>query len=328
MKGYSNIVKQLVTLKREHLTMKRVIKPVVYFIGGALLSAGVIAGLAFRETNKNESTVEVKEDGRLQYKWYIPETPKTMSFAGERVPLDRWDVKEQLEREWLYNYYAQYSTLSIIRLSSRFFPQIEQKLKANGIPDDFKYLCVAESALRNQTSNAGAVGFWQFMKDTGPRYGLEINDQVDERYNVLKATDAACAYLKEAYGKLGSWTAAAASYNCGMAGYNKFASNQQTSNYYDLLLPEETMRYVFRIVTFKYMMSDANKMGFMVQGQDAYKPYKTRTVTVDSTISDLTAYAISNGTNYKILKMLNPWMRDKYLPVKPGKTYQVELPAS
>jgi membrane-bound lytic murein transglycosylase D len=306
--------------------MKKTIKPILYFAAGALLAGGIITGLAFRESDKNEATVEVKEDGRLQYKWYVPEIPKTMTFAGEKVPLERWDIREQLDREVMYNYYAQYSTLYILRLSSRYFPLIEQRLRANGVPDDFKYLCVAESALRNQTSSAGAVGFWQFMRDTGPRYGLEISDEVDERYHMAKATDAACRYLKEAYGKFGSWTAAAASYNCGMGGYNKFSSFQQTGDYYNLLLPEETMRYVFRIIAFKHLLSQANSVGFIVQGMDAYKPYKTKMVTVDSTIPDLAQYAIDNGTTYRMLKMLNPWLRDKKLTVKPGKTYEVELP--
>jgi hypothetical protein len=306
--------------------MKKTIKPIMYFITGALLIGGIVTGLAFRESDKNEGTVEVKEDGRLQYKWYPPELPKAITFAGEKVPLERWDIREQLDREVTYNYYAQYSTIAILRLSTRYFPIIEQRLKANGIPDDFKYLCIAESALRNQTSSAGAVGFWQFMPDTGPRYGLEISSEVDERYHMAKATDAACNYLREAYGKFGSWTAAAASYNCGMAGYNKFASFQQTSDYYNLLLPEETMRYVFRIIAFKYLIGEAHKVGYVVQGMDSYKPHRTKTVTVAATIPDLAQYAIDNGTNYRMIKLLNPWLRDKKLTVRPGKTYDIELP--
>lgn len=307
--------------------MKR-IKPVVYFVAGILLSAGVVSGLAFRESDEREETVEVKPDGRLQYKWYAPELPKHISFAGEKVPLERWDVREQLDRELMYNYYAQYSTLYILRLSSRYFPMIEQRLKANGIPDDFKYLCVAESALRNQTSSAGAVGFWQFMPGTAPTYGIEINDEVDERYHVEKSTDAACKYFKDAYAKFGSWTAAAASYNCGMGGYNKFSTQQQMNNYYDLLLPEETMRYIFRIVAFKHLMSQADKYGFMVHSQDAYRPVKTRSITVDKSITDIAQFAIDNGTTYRMVKTLNPWLRARTLTVKPGKTYEIQLPNS
>lgn len=310
----------------ENSFMKKSVKPILYFLGGAMLTAAVITGFAFRGSDKNEETVEVKEDGRLQYKWYAPAIPKAISFAGERVPLERWDIREQLEREILYNYYNQYSTIYILRLSTRYFPIIEQRLKANGVPDDFKYLCVAESALRNQISSAGAVGYWQFMKETGTRHGLEISDEVDQRYDIEKSTDAACKYLKDAYEKFGSWTAAAASYNCGMAGYNKFASYQYTGDYYNLLLPEETMRYIFRIITFKYLISEANKLGYVVQGGDAYKPVKTRTVTVDSNIPDLAQFAIDHGTTYRMLKILNPWLRDKKLTVRAGKQYDIDLP--
>lgn len=306
--------------------MKFKIHPVFYISIGVVLTASAFLGMSFRESEKGEAKVEVKEDGRLQYKWYAPEIPRQMTFAGEKVPLERWDVREQFERELLYNYYNQYSTIYILRLSSRYFPLIEQRLKANGVPDDFKYLCVAESALRNQVSSAGAVGFWQFLKGTAPRYGLEIKEDVDERYHVAKATDAACAYLKEAYEKFGSWTAAAASYNCGMGGYSKFSSFQQTSDYYNLLLPEETMRYVFRIITFKHLISNAEELGYIIPKADEYKPMSTHRITVDTTIPDLAQFAIDNGTTYKMLKIMNPWLREHSLVVKPGKTYELEVP--
>lgn len=306
--------------------MSNKFKTALYFVAGVIIASSAFVGMSFRESDKEETKVEVKNDGRLQYKWYTPEVPKQMTFAGEKVPLERWDIQEQFERELLYNYYNQYSTLYILRLSTRYFPLIEQRLKANGVPDDFKYLCVAESALRNQVSSAGAVGFWQFMKGTAPTYGIEINNDVDERYHVLKSTDAACKYLKDAHDKFGTWTAAAASYNCGMGGYNKFSSFQQTSDYYNLLLPEETMRYVFRIITFKYLMSKAEELGYIIPTTDAYKPVPTKKITVSETIPDLAQFAINNGTNYRMLKMLNPWLREHSLAVKPGKTYEIEIP--
>ncbi len=281
---------------------------------------------SFRESDKDEGTVQVKEDGKLQYKWYQPEMPKSLSFAGERVPLERWEVRERMEREMIVNYYMHGTTLYILKLTSRYFPMIEQKLRANGVPDDFKYLCVAESALQHQTSAVGAASFWQFMKDTGPRYGLEINNEVDERYNVAKATDAACAYLKEAYGKFNSWTAAAASYNCGQAGYTKQIEFQQRSNYYDLAFPEETNRYIFRILSLKILLSDAKKHGYILNSGEPFQPVKTRTVTVDTTIKDLAEFSIANGSNYKMLKLLNPWLRAHSLTVKPGKMYEIEFP--
>jgi membrane-bound lytic murein transglycosylase D len=306
--------------------MKLSQKPLLFLSGGVIAILFVAGIFAFRKSDAGESSVDVKADGRLQYKWYIPPTPTAMSFAGEKVPLDRQDVREQFDREILNNYYSTIGTLSDIRLSTRYFPMIEERLKANGIPDDFKYLCVAESSLINQTSRAGAVGFWQFMKDTAPKYGLEVNDEVDERYNVLKATDAACMYFKEAYARFGSWTAAAASYNCGMGGYNTQAVYQRTNNYYELLLPEETMRYVFRILALKYYITQGANIGFIVLPSDAYKPNKVHTVTITETIPDLEQYAIDNGINYRTLKWFNPWMRGHTLTIKDGKTYNIDLP--
>ena len=302
------------------------LRPAIYLIIGLLTGAATIAVFSFREINDAEETVEVKNDGRLQYKWYAPELPKTLSFAGEKVPLERADIREQLDRELLYNYYNQYSTIYILKLAQRYFPLIEPMLKAKGIPDDFKYLCIAESALQNQTSRAGAVGFWQFMPATATEYGLEVSDDVDERYHVAKATNAACKYFKQAYDRFGSWTAAAASYNMGQGGYNGQTNFQQTSNYYNLLLPEETMRYVFRILAFKLLIGEAKDFGYMVSGHDAYRPLKTRVVTVDNSIPNLAQFAIDKGTNYRTLKQLNPWLRDRELTVKSGKTYEILLP--
>ncbi len=302
------------------------LKPIAYFALGVLLTAGVMAGVAFRASDNDENAVEVKKNKKLQYKWYIPDIPQKISFAGESVPLHRWDVEEQLEREVLTNSYYHTSTLNILRLKSRYFPVIEKRLKANGIPDDFKYLCVAESALRNQTSRAGAVGFWQFMKGTAPRYGLEVNSEVDERYHVEKSTDAACKYLRQAYNRFGSWTAAAASYNCGQGGFSKFSNYQQKDNYYDLLLPEETMRYVFRILALKHIISNADDLGFIVHDGDAYEPIPTRTIKVTKTIPNLADFALYHHSNYRMLKIMNPWLRGHSLTVK-NNTYEIKLPA-
>ncbi|MDB5231386.1 MAG: hypothetical protein JWN76_2191 [Chitinophagaceae bacterium] len=201
---------------------------------------------------------------------------------------------------------------------------IEERLKANGVPEDFKYLCIAESNLQNATSSAGAVGFWQFMKGTAAGY-MEVNDNVDERYYIQKATDAACVYLKTAHEKFGSWTAAAASYNCGMGGYNKQATSQGTNNFYDLVLPDETSKYIFRILTFKELIGNAGKNGFKVDDEDVYKPVPYRSVTISQSIPDLIQFAKNNGTTYYMLRQMNPWLRGKSLPVK-GKSYEVKLP--
>lgn len=292
---------------------------------GAALGAAAIIAFSFKEINETEEPVSMS-NGRLQYKWYAPELPKNVTFAGEKVPLERWDVREALDRELLINSYSHSNTMYALKLAGRYFPMIEARLKANGVPDDFKYLCVAESHLQNQTSRAGAVGFWQFMKDTGPRYGLVINDDVDERYNVKKSTDAACMYLKQAYAKFGSWTAAAASYNCGQGGYNSHSDFQGVNNYYDTMLPEETMRYVFRIVALKYIISNPERMGFILQADDEYKPVKTRSITVDKSIANLAQWSKDNGSNYKMLKTLNPWLRSRSLTVPAGRSYEIELP--
>lgn len=302
------------------------IRPVIYFIAGVAAAAGVFLTQSFRDYDKDEGTVQVKENGKLQYKWYQPDVPQSLTFAGERVPLDRWEVRERLERELMINYYMHGTTLYILKLTTRYFPMIEQKLKENGLPDDFKYLCVAESALQHQTSAVGAASFWQFMKETAPKYGLEVNNDVDERYNVKKSTDAACTYLREAYGKFYSWTAAAASYNCGQAGYSKQIEFQQKSNYYDLAFPEETSRYVFRILALKVLLNDPKFYGFILQSNEQLKPFKTRTLTVDTTVKDLAEWSITNGSSYKMLKLFNPWLRGHSLPVKAGKSYEVELP--
>lgn len=302
-------------------------KAVLYFLGGVILGAGVIMGIASSKIEPGATPVEMSEEGRPQYKWHVPHTPKSMDFCGENVPLDKWEIREKLDREILVNTYLHGTQLYILKLSGRYFPLIEERLRANGVPEDLKYVCVAESALnQNAWSPVGAASFWQFMKDTGPRFGLEINDEVDERFNVVKATDAACQYFKEAKEKFGSWTAAAASYNCGMAGFAKQADFQQASNYYDLIFPEETNRYVFRILAFKHIMTNPRKHGLVVDESEEYKPLKYRTVSVSQSIPNLTDFAKENGTSYKMLKIYNPWLRAHKLTVKPGKTYEIQLP--
>ncbi|MCB0698618.1 MAG: lytic transglycosylase domain-containing protein [Chitinophagales bacterium] len=302
-------------------------KPIIFFSLGVLLTAVVFTAYSFREFDKGEESVEVKKNRKLQYKWYVPDIPEQMTFAGEPVPLHKWEVAEGLEREVLINSYRHSSTMQILRLSSRYFPVIEERLKANGVPDDFKYLCVAESSLTNATSPAGAKGFWQFMNSTAKRYNLEVYSEVDERYHLEKATDAACKYLKEAYSRFGSWTAAAASYNCGQAGFGNRAESQQQDSYYDLMLPGETMRYIYRILAFKYIMTSPEAVGFNILNQDKYQPVSTKSITVTQTIPDLAAFALYQGTTYKMVKILNPWLRDDKLTISQGNSYVIELPA-
>lgn len=255
-----------------------------------------------------------------------PDVPKNFRMFGEKMPLQIWDVRERFDRELLFNSYMQGSTSYIIKLAGRYMPIIERKLKENGVPDDFKYLCVAESALRNQRSRVGAAGFWQFMKGTAPSYGLYIDNEVDERYNPYKSTDAACKYLKQAYAKFGNWTAAAASYNCGMGGYNGNAKRQGSYNFYDLFLPQETMRYVFRIAALKYILENQRALGYNLTSEDIYKPIPTRSVRISRGLGDLSSYARSQGTNYKTLKFLNPWLRNRSFNNSKKRTYTLLLP--
>ncbi len=298
---------------------------VIYFFAGLLLGVFVISQLSFK-INDTKQLRQVSDSSSLPYKWSPPKLPDQMTFAGEAVPMNRWEVREEFDRQLLYNYYWQNNIMYIMKLANRYFPLIEERLKANGVPEDFKYLCVAESNLQNAISKAGAVGFWQFMSYTGSGYNLEINKEVDHRYDVLRSTDAACSYLKQAYAKFGSWTAAAASYNCGQGGYNAHSTFQKTKNYYDLLLPEETNRYIFRIITFKYLLENATQMGYLLEPSDLYQPVLTKTVTVSSSVANLADFAIKNGTTYKRLKLLNPWLRSKSLPVSAGKSYVIKLP--
>ncbi len=255
-----------------------------------------------------------------------PEIPDSFSLFTERVPLEIQDVYERFDREMLVNTYLQGGNLYVMKLASRWLPMITEKLRAQNIPEDFKYLCVAESALQNQVSKAGATGFWQFMRSTGPGFGLEINNYVDERYHPPKSTDAAIRYLKIAYEKFGNWTAAAASYNCGMGGYNSRAMEQGTFYFYDLYLPEETMRYIFRIMALKYILESPEESGFKVAEQQAYLPYVVKDSLVNYSIPSLVKFAKDNGTNYKTLRLLNPWLRGTMLPNRGRKAYLISLP--
>ncbi|HYF30713.1 MAG TPA: lytic transglycosylase domain-containing protein [Chitinophagaceae bacterium] len=292
------------------------------WIFGLITGLCITAALAFQNSNLQNNSNRTEN----KHQWFVPDLPTEISFAGERVPLEQWDVKERLDRQVLFNYYQPSNVLYMLKMANRYFPIIEQRLKANNVPDDFKYLCVAESNLVAEAiSRSGAVSYWQFLSVTAPGYNLEVNKEIDQRYDILKATDAACKYLKTAYQKFGSWTAAAASYNCGQGGYNSQATFQRTKNYYDLMLPEETNRYLFRILAFKYLMENAAQFGFVLENDEAYPPLQTRSVTVNQSIPDLAAFAIDHGTNYKNLRLLNRWLRGRSLTVRPGKTYVILL---
>lgn len=299
-------------------------RQVIIFVLGMIAGIFLVAQFAFKNNDKEDNK---KEAATASNVFRAPRLPGKMTLFGEKVPLERQEIREAFDRELIYNSYSQGHMIYIMKLADRHFPQIEATLKTNGIPDDFKYLCVAESNLQNLVSRVGASGFWQFMKGTAPGYNLDVNDNIDERYHVQKSTEAACKYLKQAYAKFGNWTAAAASYNCGMGGYNNAATYQKTRNYYDLLLPEETNKYIFRILAFKHILTNANELGFQLSEDDMYGNFPTSSVTVNSSISDLVSWAISKGTTYKMVKKLNPWIKGRSLPVKAGQSFEVKLPA-
>lgn len=253
--------------------------------------------------------------------------PDKLFFAGERVPLENVEIRERFERELLVNTYWHSNTLLYFKKAYRWFPVIEPILKQQGVPDDFKYLALIESGLTNAVSPSNAVGFWQFLENTGKNYGLEINKEVDERYHVEKSTIAACKYLKEAYNTFNkSWTLAAASYNMGIGGLQKQIERQKINNYYDLLLNQETSRFVFRILAAKSLFTHPTEYGFYIRKKDLYTIIPTYDVKVDTAITDLVDFAFKQNINYKVLKLFNPWLREDYLTNPSRKEYIIKIP--
>jgi len=296
------------------------------------LAVGLVIFVALAVINQNctgQETVSEREyqdgyDGMS--KTYAPEIPDELYFAGEKVPLDRYYVKEGLDRELLVNTYWHTSTLLLFKRANRWFPVIEPILKENDIPEDFKYLALIESGLTNAVSPSGAKGFWQFLEGTAKDYGLELDEQVDERYHVVKSTEAACDYLRDAYERYENWTLVAAAYNAGQNRIEEEIELQMVDNYYDLYLNEETSRYVFRVLAVKTIFNNPTRYGFHLDEEDLYPPIPTREVVVDQNIDDLRAYSIELGINYRVLKEMNPWLRKDYLKLKNGNKYVILVP--
>jgi hypothetical protein len=256
-----------------------------------------------------------------------PLIPDKLAFAGENVPLDNFDVIESLDKEIMVNTYFHSQTIRFIKLAPRFFKIIEPLLKRDSIPDDFKYLALAESGFDTKAlSPAGAAGIWQFMKPAARENGLEVNNEIDERYHIEKATEAACKYLHTSYEKYGNWTTVAASYNAGRNGIDRQVERQKETHYYDLLLSEETSRYVYRILALKVILESPETYGFFVDNNDIYPEIPVKIVKVDSSITNFADFAKDNNINYKILKLFNPWLRENYLTNSSGKTYHIKIP--
>lgn len=297
----------------------------VYFISGILFSVLVFFIFSFDSPNSSisQNSSEMFPQGYHVISPYIPEQ---LEFCNERVPLENIDVRERVEREFIVQTYYHSASILYLKRMNRWFPLIENILKEKGVPNDFKYLALAESGLEDVVSPAGAVGFWQLMDYNGPKFGLIINKEVDERYNIEKSTYAACAYILEAKERFGTWTLAAASYNKGLNGIDNQLERQKATNYYNLVLNKETSRYIPRILALKYIMENSQYYGFDIKQQQLYPPYLTYKVKLDSSVTHLADFAKIHEINYKTLKLFNPWLRDNYLTNKEKKTYFITLP--
>jgi len=307
--------------------MKRTNYLLLFFITGFVVMLGL-----FLLSNKEVTATENKINNLEQKLYTLSQTnsvaiPDQVDFCGETVNLDRFDLRERYDREINTFTYLHATTLLYLKRANRYFPVIEPILKKNGIPDDFKYLCLIESNLDIRAlSPAKAAGLWQLLDSTGKDYGLTINSEVDERYDIEKATEAACRYFKDAYSKYGSWINAAASYNAGMAKITSALSNQHVNSALDLLVVPETSRYLFRILAIKQLFENPYLYGFILKKTDLYPEIPVQRIIVSETIDDLAAFAQDNGLNYMLLKEFNPWLRDTKLTVRTGKTYEIAIP--
>jgi len=290
---------------------------------GLLISNLFIFSDTIKQASKEQKTLP--RDVR-PYTVFQPYIPDTLTFCGEVVPLENFDVYEALDFELIANTYRHSSTIIYIKRANRYFPQIERLLKQFNIPDDMKYLCVAESGLANVVSPSGAAGFWQFMKATAIERNMVVDKNIDERNNDKKSLIAATEYLHEAYSAFGNWTLAAASYNMGMGGLKRDMDFQRVDTYWDLALNQETARYIYRILALKLIMSNPELYGFDLQEEDMYDEIETYEVSVDSSITNLVQFAFDRGTNYKMLKYFNPWIIGNSLPNPSKKQYFLTIP--
>lgn len=294
----------------------------------SLLSVLTITLLFINAINKTDTKTETNPNTSTHktYKIKALKLSPDLNLAGERVPLEKHDIRERMDRELLVNTYWQSNGLLLIKRANKYFPILEPLLKKYGLPDDFKFLALAESAFIDETSSAGAAGMWHFMKATGKEYGLEINDNVDERYNIEKSTKVAAEYLIKSKKRFNSWTLAAASYNAGSYGVAKRLETQQVNSYYDVKLANETERYVFRIIALKEVISNPEKYGFVYDTDDLYILPKTRTIVIDTEIPNIAEFAKKYGITYKELKLHNAWLRENKLNNKSKKVYKIKIP--
>ena len=289
---------------------------------GILGIALVYVGLRSAQSNEAQHPIEVRPS---TVKPFV--LPEQLDFAGESLALNMMEVKEKLDREILVNTYWQSNNLLMLKRSSKYFPIIEPILSRNSIPNDFKYLALIESGLQNVVSPAGAAGYWQIMKSTGRENGLEINNEIDERYHIEKSTQVACDYLNEAYERFGNWTLAAASYNMGMAGTARRLSEQGVESYYGLLLNSETARYVYRIAAVKHIHENLEDFGYVYHQDQGYSFPEMDTISVNTTVPDWISWAKTQGITYNTLRNYNPWIQSQQLSNSTNKAYHIWVPS-
>lgn len=290
-------------------------------------STKMTSGSTSSDTLSPNTTVIIKEvvpDGHLNVE--SPVIPDEMTFAGQVIDLDRVDMYERLDRELTSMVYTHGNTLLLLKRANKYFPILEPILRENNIPTDLLYLACVESTLNRAYSPAKAAGVWQFMPATARQYGLEVNEWVDERYNIAKETVAACRYLKKAFNEYGNWESAAASYNGGTSRITTELEKQLANSAFDLYLVDETSRYMFRILATKLIMENPASYGFNLKASQLYQPVEYDIVTVNSPVADWPTWASRHGISYSQLREANPWIRAKSLPNKTGKTYEVKIP--
>ncbi len=296
----------------------------ILFISFAVL---IVCGIVLMSLSNNDTEKVEQQRPQVLSMTASVDIPDEMTFAGEKIVFDRYDFRERMDRELNSFTYFHSSTLLLFKRANRIFPIIEPILKQQGVPDDIKYIAVIESSLDHRAiSPARAVGLWQFMSSTAPGFGLEVSSEVDERYHIEKSTAAACRYLKDAYRKYGSWSAAALSYNGGQGRITNELRNQQTNNALDLWLVEETTRYYYRMLAIKTIFENPSQYGFVLRGDQLHKPMDFKEVRVSSSIPSLVAFAKQHGITYAQLKDFNSWLRDTKLTNRSGKTYTILIP--
>ncbi len=294
-----------------------------YFLLLLLVIVLIISSVVYQKKYRDVSSPGTNK----QYYKIVPlAIPDTLSFAGEPVPLDIFYVREALDRELSVNTYWHSSTLQLIKRAHRWLPMIDTILANRGIPLDFRYMPLVESGLRNVTSPAHAVGYWQLLRSTAKEYGLEVDKEVDERYSVEKSTRAACRFLKKSYSRFGSWTLVVASYNAGQKRIDRFLKQQKTKSFYDLLVAGETSRYIYRMLALKMIFENPEKYGFYIEPSQEYPVIPTHVVEVKGAVKDWAVFAQKHGISYKLLKYFNPWLRRTSLRNSHHKTYKIQIP--